>query len=195
MPLLPSLIKPEDHFELKDLSASTRSNYNMSSNNKQANLFSCFSTQSIPNLQSMQAVKKSTSSGEASNLNSPTGANRGGTTDGDEIIPSPINTDGENNSTKTILDWIKSTDPNNKLNAVIDETNEILNNFETSFKWNELNSKIGKLMADIDNSAQMREIEGLTKRLEDLKGFLNQANKFLINQSEINDVMKTFIVQ
>lgn len=190
MPLLPSLIKPEDHFELKDLSSSTRSNYNMSSNNKQANLFSCFSTQSIPNLQSMQAVKKSTSSGEAnSNLNSPTGANRGGTTDGDEIIPSPTNTDGENNSTKTILDWIKSTDPNNKLNAVIDETNEILNNFETSFKWNELNSKIGKLMADIDNSAQMREIEGLTKRLEDLKGFLNQANKFLINQSEINDVM------
>lgn len=88
----------------------------------------------------------------------------------------------------SLLEWIKSTDPNNKLNSVIDETKDILENFEKNFKWNELNSKINKLLGQVENSQQMREIEGLTKRLEDLKGFIDESNKFLASQNEITEV-------
>lgn len=174
--MLPSLIREqEQENQLQET---------MQQQNGRTNLFSCFSTQSIPNLQSMQSVKAVRT--VESNLNSP---NETSPPNNENVF----NETADNNEPKvapnlTLLDWIKSTDPNNKLNSVIDETNDILNNLEKNFKWNELNGKITKLTTQIENSSQMREIEGLTKRLDDLKGFLIQANKFLTTQNEINEV-------
>lgn len=139
------------------------------------NLFSCFSSQSIPNLQSAQFISTkcvpSSNHNESSGPSSPTAG--------------PLKLDDRQ---LTLLDWIKSTDPNNKLNSVIDETNEILANFDKNPKWADLYGKIRKLLGQVENNAQMKEIEGLAKRLEDLKGFLTQAEKFLANQNEINEV-------
>jgi hypothetical protein len=158
------------------------------------NLFSCFSTQSIPNLQLSQTIKsiKTATTNHDNNLISPTdinmknllGAGAAGAS-GDGVAADAAAAGPEQLS---LLDWIKSTDPNNKLNCVIEETNEILANLEKNLKWNDLHFKINKLLNQIENNAQMREIEGLTKRLDDLKGFLIQSNKFLIGQNEINDV-------
>lgn len=91
----------------------------------------------------------------------------------------------------TLLDWIKSTDPNNKIDTVVDETKDILENFEKNQKWNELSTKINDLLNQIESNTQFREIEGLTKRLEDLKSFLDESNRLLSNQNEITDSIKT----
>lgn len=167
-------MKPEDA-DFQELSTSSK--------NRATNLFSCFSSQSIPNLQSTQSVKKPRT-GEI-NLSSPSGDISSPTIE--EVFES-ANVKSPTTSCLTLLDWIKSTDPNNKLNAVIDETREILDKLESSLNWNELSEKIEKQMGSIESSSQMREIEGLTKRLDDLKGFLIEANKLLVNQNEINNV-------
>ena len=88
----------------------------------------------------------------------------------------------------TLLEWIKSTDPQNRLNSVIEETREMLNNFDTNFKWETLQAKINKLVDQIEKNPQMREIEGLTKRLQDLNNFLEMSKSFLAGQSEIVEV-------
>jgi len=85
----------------------------------------------------------------------------------------------------TLLDWIKSTDPQNKLSTVIDETREMLHHFDNNFNWELLQTKINKLVDQIENNAQMREIEGLTKRLQDLNNFLEMSKKFLAGQQDI----------
>jgi hypothetical protein len=92
----------------------------------------------------------------------------------------------ENEST-TLLEWIKSTDPQNKLNAVIDETKEMLTSFDSNFKWKELRTKINKLINEFEANPQMKEIEGLTKRLQDLNNFLDKSKKYLASQLEISD--------
>ena len=87
----------------------------------------------------------------------------------------------------TLLEWIKSTDPQNRLNNVIEETREMLTHFDTNFRWGILQEKINKLVEQIENP-QMREIEGLTKRLQDLNNFLEDSKKFLAGQSDIVEV-------
>lgn len=87
----------------------------------------------------------------------------------------------------TLLEWIKSTDPQNRLNNVIDETREMLTHFDTNFRWGVLQEKINKLVDQIENP-QMREIEGLTKRLQDLNNFLEDSKKFLAGQNDIVEV-------
>lgn len=93
----------------------------------------------------------------------------------------------------TLLEWIKSTDPQNKLNSVIDETREMLSHFDNNFKWENLESKIHVLVDQIENNPQMREIEGLTKRLQDLNNFLEMSQKFLTGQNDIVEVISFFL--
>ena len=85
----------------------------------------------------------------------------------------------------TLLEWIKSTDPQNRLDTVIDETREMLAHFDNNFTWPNLQTKIGTLVAQIENNPQMREIEGLTKRLQDLNNFLEMSKRFLASQGDI----------
>ena len=87
----------------------------------------------------------------------------------------------------TLLDWIKSTDPQNKLNHVVEETKEMLDKFNTSLKWRELQANIEKILTQIDASGEMREIPGLTKRLQDLNHFLEDCDKLLASQAEIQE--------
>lgn len=167
------------------------------------NLFSCFSSHSIQNLQSIQSLRNPTNTETAGNLNSPTGETTAITTPTttDDVfegassskLGSPPPQPATTATSLTLLDWIKSTDPNNKLHALIDETTEILSKLETSFKWTELSGRVDKLFQQIENNPQMREIEGLTKRLEDLKDFLRQADKFLVSQAEINEVNRSIV--
>lgn len=90
----------------------------------------------------------------------------------------------------TLLEWIKSTDPQNRLDSVIDETREMLSHFDNNFTWRNLQTKINTLVAQIENNPQMREIEGLTKRLQDLNNFLEMSKKFLTSQNDIVDSVK-----
>ena len=89
----------------------------------------------------------------------------------------------------TLLEWIKSTDPQNRLDSVIDETREMLSHFDNNFKWGNLQGKINVLVDQIENNPQMREIEGLTKRLQDLNNFLETSKKFLVGQGDIVEVI------
>lgn len=170
----------------------------MTSGGGGTNLFSCFSSHSIQNLQSIQSLKPGPGTVPKSNLNSPTGVSNTANSANDptdDVFDDKIGSVSPQQPSQasqclTLLDWIKSTDPNNKLHALIDETSEILGKLETGFKWNELNSRVEKLFEQIENNPQMREIEGLTKRLDDLKDFLIQANKFLANQNEITEVIR-----
>ena len=89
----------------------------------------------------------------------------------------------------SLLDWIRSTDSQNKLSHYIDETKEMLHSFGLNLKWHELSSKIGKILNSIDSNPQMKEIEGLTKRLQDLNGFLERSKSLLASQDEICEVI------
>ncbi len=86
-----------------------------------------------------------------------------------------------------MLDWIKTTDTQNKLSNVIDETREMLKTLESNFKWPEIDGKVNNLLTQIDSNPQMREIEGLTKRLQDLNSFLEMSGKLLSAQNEIKE--------
>lgn len=131
---------------------------NAESTLRRGNLFSSISCQSITNLQALQQDENSTSKQLNDTL-----------------------------TTSTLLEWIKSTDPQNKLNAVIDETKEMLSNFDSNFKWKDLRIKITKLLNQFENNPQMKEIEGLTKRLQDLTNFLEKSKKYLQAQAEISE--------
>lgn len=87
----------------------------------------------------------------------------------------------------TLLEWIKSTDPQNKLNAVIDETKEMLTSFDSNFKWKDLRTKINKLIHEFEANPQMKEIEVLTKRLHDLNKFLDKSKTYLAQQLDISN--------
>jgi hypothetical protein len=89
----------------------------------------------------------------------------------------------------SLLDWIKSTDTRNQLNSVIEETKEMQKSFDENFKWHELQANINKLLDQIDNNPQMREIEGLTKRLQDLNSLLDNSKKFL---DTLNETVESF---
>lgn len=92
----------------------------------------------------------------------------------------------------SLLDWIKSTDAKNRLEIVVDETKDILENFEKNQRWNELNNEINEMMVQVEDNTQFREIEGLTKRLEDLKNLLDESNRILIGQNEITEVISFY---
>ncbi len=94
----------------------------------------------------------------------------------------------------TLLEWIKSVDPQNKMNAVIDDTKEMLKNFDSNFKWKDLRNNISLLISQFDNNQQMKEIEGLTKRLQDLNSFLDKSKTFLAGQCDITEVRNSFIL-
>jgi hypothetical protein len=166
-------------------------------------LFSSFSSQSLTNLTSAQLItnyanitKHAQPGSEQLTGTTPGSVGGAGIVDSSESnnsngpnSPSGITTDnGALDNHLTLLDWIKSTDPQNKLSTVIEETRDILESFDAKFKWSELEAKISKLLGQIESNQQMKEIEGLAKRLDDLKGFLGQASKFLVSQSEINEV-------
>ena len=95
------------------------------------------------------------------------------------------------NVDSTLLEWIKSVDPQNKLNAVIDDTKEMLKNFDSNFKWKDLRNNITLLIRQFDNNQQMKEIEGLTKRLQDLNSFLDKSKTYLAGQCDITEVNET----
>ena len=189
--ILPNLI-PDGNNQSLELDTTTSSN--MSTLNKrlklQRTLFSSFSSQSLTNLQSAHLLnnyaKQSSETRNESNANSNENSNAN-----TNNTNSPNNTTTEVITHFTLLDWIKSTDPQNKLSSVIEETRDILDNFEAKFKWNELEAKVSKLLSQIENNQQMKEIEGLAKRLDDLKGFLIQSGKFLASQNEITDSLKS----
>lgn len=92
----------------------------------------------------------------------------------------------------SLLDWIKSTDAKNRLEIVVDETRDILENFEKNQRWNELSNEINEMMIQVEDNAQFREIEGLTKRLEDLKNLLDESNRLLTGQNEITEVINFY---
>ncbi|CAF0759074.1 unnamed protein product [Brachionus calyciflorus] len=129
--------------------------------NKTTNLFSSISSQSINNLTNFQIG------------------------DRDKKVLENLSED------LTLLDWIKSTDPNNKLDTVVDQTKKILDDVENKLKWNELSQKINDVLNQIENNSQLKEIEGLAKRLEDLKTFLDESNRLLLSQNEITDSLKS----
>ena len=87
----------------------------------------------------------------------------------------------------SLLDWIKSTDPKNKLNHVIEATKEMLEKFNSNLKWRDLHANIEKILSQIDSNSEMREIHGLTKRLQDLNQFLEESDKLLASQAEIQE--------
>lgn len=64
----------------------------------------------------------------------------------------------------------------------------MLANFDSNFKWKDLRAKINKLINQFENNPQMKEIEGLTKRLQDLNNFLDKSKKYLAAQCEIAEV-------
>lgn len=136
-------------------------------------IFSSFSSQSISNLQSF--------SNNSNNGNILSAKN-----ERDES-PSNLNCDSTQNTNITLLDWIKSTDPQNKLNNVVEETKDMLEKFNSNLKWNDLQANIAKLLNQIDSNSEMREIHGLTKRLQDLNSFLEESDKLLASQAEIQD--------
>ena len=193
--LLPQLV-PEGNEQSLDLDTTTSSNMNPLLMNKrlkfQRTLFSSFSSQSLTNLQSAQLIsnisKQQLPSPNELNEFEQSATNTNDTTTTTATSPNTTNT---TESTINLLDWIKSTDPQNRLSSVIDETKEILDNFEAKFKWSELEAKISKLLGQIESNQQMKEIEGLAKRLDDLKGFLGQSSKFLASQSEIAESLKS----
>nr|AWV66629.1 RB1-inducible coiled-coil protein 1 [Brachionus rotundiformis] len=90
----------------------------------------------------------------------------------------------------SLLDWIKSTDAKNRLEIVVDDTRDILENFEKNQRWNELNQEINEMLTQVEENSQFREIEGLTKRLDDLKNLLDESNRLLIGQNEISETFK-----
>lgn len=100
----------------------------------------------------------------------------------------------DSSGNSTLLEWIKSVDPQNKLNVVIDETKEMLNNFDTNFKWKELRQNVTRLLDIFDESPQLKEIEGLTIRLQDLNSFLEKSKNYLSSQCDIADVRNFFYV-
>ena len=127
---------------------------------KTQNIFSGFSSQSISNFQSVN------------NLIIPS------------LTPSNLQTANQN---LTLLDWIKSTDPQNKLHHVVEETKDMLEKFFLNYKWRDLQANIEKILGQIDSNQEMREIIGVTKRLQDLNGFLEESDKLLASQAEIKE--------
>jgi hypothetical protein len=160
-----------------------------STHNRMRTLFSCFSSQSIANLQSPR-LNTASSIRSTSEQHQPSVFRQSNEQLACLPEASLIGEDelASSSHSLSLLDWIKSTDPHNKLSSVIDETKEMFANFESSSKWRDLKEKISKTLAQIENNPQMKEIEGLTKRLHDLNNFLEASNKLLSAQSDIAEV-------
>ena len=88
----------------------------------------------------------------------------------------------------SLLDWIKSFDPQHQLDSVINETRDMLANFDRNFEWPALQARKNELLKTIDQNQNMREIEGLAKRLQDLNALLDKSKSLLASQSDINEV-------
>ncbi len=151
-----NLIRTTNNNATSSTTANETNLLNTSPTTPSEQLFSNFSSQSIADLQALQINER-------------------------QLATTTVNI----NANLTLLDWIKSTDPQNKLSTVIDETREMLSYFDNNFNWDLLQSKINKLVDQIENNSQMREIEGLTKRLQDLNNFLEMSKKFLAGQQDI----------
>jgi hypothetical protein len=165
--------------------------------NLHRNIFSSFSSQSLSNLQSSQLLNQNfklntlnqklkldetveTDENNETSINNNNGS--------PNTIKSPNNLNS--NDCLTLLDWVKSTDPQNKLQSVIQETKEILENFDSKLNWTELEQNINDLFIQLEKNQHLKDIDGLAKRLDDLKDFIQQATKFLTNQNEISEVKK-----
>ena len=163
IPLLPQILKEFTTNKQREqqLDGSTNKNY------PKMTVFNNISCQSINNLQDLQLQDhiETTTTTIANNT-------------------ADLNT---SNANVTLLDWIKTTDTQNKLSNVIDETREMLKTLESNFKWTEIDAKVNNLLTQIDSNPQMREIEGLTKRLQDLNSFLEMSGKLLSAQNEIRE--------
>ena len=59
----------------------------------------------------------------------------------------------------SLLDWIKSFDPQHQLDNVINETREMMTNFEKNFDWPALQARKNELLKTIEQNQNMREIE------------------------------------
>jgi hypothetical protein len=167
------------------------SNQVESTNNRMRTLFSCFSSQSIANLQSPRLTTTASVNSRSTSEQQQQVSAFKQSNEHLSCLPEASLTENElasSSHTTSLLDWIKSTDPTNKLNCVIDETKEMFNSFESTSKWRDLKAKICKTLAQIEQNPQIKEIEGLTKRLHDLNNFLEASNKLLSAQNDIVDV-------
>nr|AWV66677.1 RB1-inducible coiled-coil protein 1 [Brachionus koreanus] len=90
----------------------------------------------------------------------------------------------------SLLDWIKSTDNKNRLEIVVEETRDIFENFEKNQRWHDLSNEINEMLTQVEENSQFKEIEGLTKRLEDLKNLLEESNRLLLGQNEITETFR-----
>jgi len=172
------------------------SNQVESTHNRMRTLFSCFSSQSIANLQSPRLT--TTASGSRSTSEPQQVSAFKQSNEHLSCLPEASFTEDElvtSSHTISLLDWIKSTDSTNKLNCVVDETKEMFTSFESTSKWRDLKAKISKTLAQIEQNPQLKEIEGLTKRLHDLNNFLEASNKLLSAQSDIADVRTRPIIR
>ena len=169
--LLPQILSDQMHRSLEATGKLNQSPTQINKIRPTNALFSSFSSQSIANLQILSNISDTSHYKKSDS----------------EMALSPISSPSTL-SNYSLLDWIKSTDPQNKLHSVIEETKEMLNSFDNNSKWRDLQAKISKVFSQIENNSQMREIEGLTKRLHDLNNFLEESKKLLASQNEICEV-------
>lgn len=193
-------------------SSSSIANQQQQQASKTTNLFSSFSSQSICNLTQSPQSPNNNNVAVSSSSNSSSGTPslerhmnkikqqlQQQLVDDDSVSnsqqTSAVAADGSRNnnladagsSSLSLLDWIKSFDPQHQLDNVIVETREMLASFDKNFKWPELLVNKTNLINKIENSKQMREIEGLTQRLHDLNELLEKAKNLLAGQKDITD--------
>jgi hypothetical protein len=162
--------------------------------NNSLTLFSGFSSQSIVNLQSPSSPQSPLHSDiiqqqQQNQLQSPTGGQLMSViNENNEVSNSSVYNKSENDY--TLLDFVNQADPHNELTSVIQKIREIQSRFDINMKWPELKKKIDNIFYQMDNNPQMREIDGLTKRLNDLNGLIDTSKKFLSAQNETVESFK-----
>jgi hypothetical protein len=92
----------------------------------------------------------------------------------------------ETSSTINLLDWTNLTDPRHKLETVLLKAKESFDYLDVNW-WTQIENEFNKLISD-GNNKQMKEIEGLTKRLSDLNSLLDTCKTCLSRQREISEV-------
>ena len=101
-------------------------------------------------------------------------------------LASPNSTQNFDTFKINLLDWTNLTDPRHKLETVLEKAKESFLHLDTSW-WNEIESEVKYLISE-GNNKQMKEIEGLTKRLSDLNTLLESSRQCLNREKEICDV-------
>lgn len=88
--------------------------------------------------------------------------------------------------TINLLDWTNLTDPRHKLETVLLKAKESFDYLDMKW-WTQIENEITNIINE-GNNKQMREIEGLAKRLSDLNSLLETCKLCLSREKEICDV-------